>query len=524
MERELIIRSGSSGVEIALLEDRRLVELHKEDVESSYNVGDIYLGSVKKINPGLNAAFINVGHEKDAFLHYTDLGPNVKSLVKFSNIAIHGNQPYNKLDNFKFEPEIVKTGKINNAISRKHPLPVQILKEPISTKGPRLTSEITLAGRYLVLVPFNNTIGVSKKIASADERKRLFRLIESIKPQNFGVVIRTVAKDKGVAELHDDLQNLVNKFEEIWKKLRHAKPPKKILSEIDKTSGLLRDLMNESFSRVAVNDKYLAQEIKELIGKIAPAKAKIVQYHSTKTPIFDAYGVTKQIKSAFGKSVTMKTGAYLVIEHTEALHVIDVNSGYKINNHTDQETNALNVNLEAAQEIGRQLRLRDLGGIIIIDFIDMRNPANKKKLYQTIKAAMKNDRARHTILPLSKFGLMQITRQRVRPEIHITTTEECPTCDGTGKVGPTLFVVDEIEQQLDYLLQKQNYKHLKLNVHPFIEAYINRGFPSKRMSWFMKYNRWIRVRPSIELPITSYEFVNRNNEIISLEKEQTGQD
>lgn len=519
MERELIIRSGSTGVEIALLENKYLVELHKEDVESKFNVGDIYLGTVKKINPGLNAAFVDVGHTKDAFLHYTDLGPNIRSLVKFCNIATSGNQSYQKLDNFRFEPEIVKTGKINNAISRKYPLLVQILKEPISTKGPRLTSEITLAGRYLVLVPFNNTIGVSKKIPSADERKRLFRLIESIKPKNFGVVIRTVAKEKGVAELHDDLQNLVEKFEVIWNKLRNATAPKMILSEIDKTTGLLRDLMNESFSRVVVNDKFVAHDIKEFVGKIAPDKAKIVQHYHSKAPIFDAFGVTKQIKSAFGKSVTMASGAYLVIEHTEAMHVIDVNSGYKINNHTDQETNALNVNLESAVEIARQLRLRDIGGIIIIDFIDMRNPANKKKLYQTLKDAMKNDRARHTILPISKFGLIQITRQRVRPEISITTTEVCPSCNGTGKIGPSLLVVDEIEKQIDYLLQKHNYKHLKLDVHPFIEAYINRGIFSKRVGWFFKYKRWIQVRVSNELPITSYRFIDKNNELISLAKE-----
>ena len=521
LERELIIKCGSAGVEIALLEDKRLVELHKEDVENNFNVGDIYLGKVKKINPGMNAAFIDVGYKKDAFLHYTDLGPNIRSLVKYTNYALNGNTQYRHLENFKFEPEIVKTGKINNAISKKSPLLVQILKEPISTKGPRLTCEITLAGRYLVLAPFSNTIGVSKKISTLEERKRLFRLIESIRPKNFGVVIRTVAEGKGVAELHEDLQNLVKKWDEVSKKLVNATPPQIILSEINKTSSLLRDLLNESFSKVIVDDKAVAQEIKEFISRFAPGKTNIVSVHNNpKSPIFDAFGVTKQIKSAFGKNVTMDSGAYLIIEHTEALHVIDVNSGYKINNYTDQETNALNVNIESAEEIARQLRLRDLGGIITIDFIDMKNPANKKKVYQTMKNAMRNDRAKHTILPISKFGLMQITRQRVKPELNIVTSEVCPACLGTGNIEPSVLVIDEIERELENLVQKLHYKHLKLHVHPFIEAFLKKGFMSKQLMWFKKYNRWIKIYKNNDYQIVEYHFFDKNDEEIILEKRE----
>ena len=521
MERELIIKNGSAGVEIALLENKRLVELHKEDVENKFNVGDIYLGRVKRINPGMNAAFVEVGHKKDAFLHYTDLGPNIRSLIKFTNHAIHGNQQYRHLENFPFEPEIVKTGKINNAISKKSPLLVQILKEPISTKGPRLTCEITLAGRFLVLAPFLNTVGVSKKISTAEERKRLFRLIESIKPKNFGVVIRTVAEGKGVADLHEDLQNLIKKWEEIVKKLIKSEPPLKILSEIDKTSSLLRDLLNESFGKIVTDDKELAKELKEFIQRIAPNKTNIVQfYNNARLPIFDSYGVTKQIKSSFGKNVTMDSGAYIIIEHTEALHVIDVNSGYKINNYTDQETNALNVNIEAAEEIARQLRLRDLGGIITIDFIDMKNPANKKKLYMAMKNAMANDRAKHTILPISKFGLMQITRQRVKPELNIVTAEVCPACNGTGKIDSSLLILDEIERQLDYLIKKQHYTQLKLHVHPFIEAYLKKGFLSVQLQWFREYKKWIKIFKNSDYQMVEYHFFDKNDEEIILEKKE----
>lgn len=518
MERELIIKSGMPGAEIALLEDKNLVEFHREESENKFKVGDIYLGKIQKVNPGLNAAFIDVGHSKDAFLHYTDLGPSIRTLVKFANFAIQGNKEHRHLEKFRFEPEIVKTGKINNALSKKSPVLVQILKEPISTKGPRLTCEITLAGRYLVLAPFNDTIGISKRISSSEERKRLLRLIESIKPRNFGVVIRTVAEKRGVAELHDDLNSLLDKWNEIVLKLRHKKPPQKILSEVDKTSGLLRDILNESFSKVISDDKIMANDIKKLVAKIAPGKGSIAHFHQGRVPIFDAYGVTKQIKSLFGKSVTMKSGAYLVIEHTEALHVIDVNSGYKINNYADQETNALNVNLESAKEIARQVRLRDIGGIIIVDFIDMKNPANKKQVYALIKEAMKYDHARHTVLPISRFGLLQITRQRVRPEISIKTTEVCPSCNGTGNVGPTVLIIEEIERNIELLIDTLNIKKFKVIVHPFVEAYLKKGFISIQRKWYRKFAQRIRVEADGNYQMMEFRFFNREDEEISLEK------
>jgi ribonuclease G len=517
VDRELIIKSGSNGVEVALLEDKTLVEFHRESIDNEWKVGDIYLGSIKKVNPGLNAAFLNVGHAKDAFLHYTDLGPQIRTLTKFANLAINGNRQQLNLEKFKFEPEIVKTGKINNAISKKTPLLVQILKEPISTKGPRLTCEITLAGRYLVLTPFNDTIGVSKKIESSEERTRLNRLIESIKPKNFGVVIRTVAQNKGVAELHDDLTDLLDKWTLIVKRLSGKKPPVKLLSEIDKTSGLIRDLLNESFSRIVTNDKVLAADLKKVVANMFPGKEKIISTFQGKAPLFDHFGITRQIKSLFGKSVTMGSGAYLVIEHTEALHVIDVNSGYKVST-TDHETNVLNVNVESAKEIARQLRLRDIGGIIIVDFIDMKQPANKKTLFQVMKDAMKNDSARHTILPVSRFGLMQITRQRVRPEISIETTETCPSCNGSGIIGPSVLIIEEIQRTLGQLLEVQNFKSLKLVVHPFIEAYLKKDFYAFQRKWFKKHSKWIRIESNIDYQMVEFHFFDQDSEEISIEK------
>jgi ribonuclease G len=514
--KELIIHSTPNGVDIALLENKQLVELHQERNNNQFNVGDIYLGKVKKVMPGLNAAFVHVGHEKDAFLHYTDLSPDIRSLMKFTGQCIAGNLPPEQmLNNFQFQPEIVKTGNVKEVLKNNTPILVQILKEPISTKGPRLTCEISLAGRFLVLTPFNNTVGVSKKIDSAEERKRLKVLVESLKPKNFGVIVRTVAAGKGAGELHQDLLMLQEKWQTIMRNLKHAEPVTKVLSEVDKTQSILRDLLSPQFNRIVTDDPEIARDIEDYLKRVAPDKKDIVSRHTGKTPIFDHYGITKQIKASFGKTVTIPNGSYLILEKTEALHVIDVNSGHRSSMEGDQESNALKVNMEAAEEIGRQLRLRDLGGIIVIDFIDMRNPDNKRALYEKMKEVMSLDRATHTILPLSKFNIMQITRERVRPEINIATTESCPTCGGTGQINASLLLIDEMVGDLEHLLN--THSKLKLYCHPIIGAYLRKGFPSMRMRWFFKYKKWISIYPNEDFGITEYKFFDDNDEEIKID-------
>lgn len=516
MEKELIINSSPTDVEIALLEDGKLVELHHQKTNENFSVGDIFLGEVKKLMPGLNAAFVDIGHKKDAFLHYTDLGPKLPSLLKYTTGSINGSINTHRLDNFVFEPEIVKTGKIEKALDRKQPMLVQILKEPISTKGPRLSCELTIPGRYLVLTPFADVIAVSKKIGSAEERKRLHLLIESIRPKNFGVIVRTAAEGKKVADLHEEITYLFEKWEDIQQQLRNAKPPQKLLSELDKTTSILRDLLTDSFNRIIVNDKQMYNNIRTFIEGFAPEKVKIVQLYKTNKPIFDVHGVTKQIKASFGKTATMSSGAYIVIEHTEALHVVDVNSGHKMRDNTNGEA-VYRVNLEAAEEIARQLRLRDIGGIIIIDFIDMRNPEHKKEILSAMRNFMKKDRAQHTILALSKFGLMQITRQRVRPEVNITTAEVCAACNGTGTVNATILMEDEIERDLNYILQSQPKAKLSLVVHPFVRAYLTRGWwKSIQVKWWREHQRWIKIREDKDFSINAFKFFDENDDEIRL--------
>ena len=475
MSNELVISSTPKGDRIALLQDKRLLEYHLEESDSSFTVGDIYLGTVKKLVTGLNAAFVDIGYEKDAFLHYLDLGQHINTLNKFTKDVIAKRVTTGKLDTIKPEPEIDKLGKIDKILTKNQPILVQVVKEPISTKGPRLSCDISIAGRYLVLVPFSNSVNISKKITDKTERTRLLRLMASIKPQNFGVIVRTVAQGKSVEDLDRDLTNSIEKWEQGIKKLQDAKPRDRVIGEMNRASSILRDMLNESFDSITVDTKEAFDDVRDYIHTIAPEKEKIVKLYSGKSKVFEGLGLEKQIKSLFGRSVSLPYGGYLIIEHTEALHVIDVNSGNKSNSEEDQEATAVSVNREAAKEIARQLRLRDMGGIIVVDFIDMRKPDNKKLIFDIMREEMKGDRSKFTILPLTKFGLMQITRQRVRPEINIVTRETCPTCGGTGTIQASVLVTDVLENNLDYILTRQNERGIKILVHPFLYAYYTKG-------------------------------------------------
>jgi ribonuclease G len=515
LNKELIINAAPTAVEIALLEDKKLVEMHNENANSSFGVGDLYLGKVKKLIPGLNAAFIDVGFEKDAFLHYSDLSPYIRSILKFTKLSINDTSE-SEIDfgSFVVEPEIVKTGKIAEVLSGKPHILVQILKEPIAAKGPRLSCEISLPGRYVVITPFNDIIAVSRKIHSSEERKRLQKIIEAFKPKNFGVIVRTAAEGKHTTELHEDLLGLINTWKNIQHNLKGAVPPCRIMSEEGKTNSILRDLLTEDFNKIVVNDKNIYNDTKIYLQRIAPEKSDILSFHSNGSPIFDTYGITRQVKASFGKTVNLPSGAYLIIEHTEALHVIDVNSGYKsVSN--NQEQNALETNLEAAAEISRQLRLRDIGGIIVVDFIDMKLQENKKRLAEQMESCMRKDRAKHAVLAITKFGLMQITRQRMKPETNINTMEVCPSCDGTGKVSSTLVLEDEIEKNLSYLIM-QKHKGLTIETHPILHAYLTKGFRSIRLRWSLKFKQNIKLRPNSNYHLTEFHFFDRTNEEIKL--------
>ncbi len=511
--KELIINSDPGGVTIALLKDRSLAELHQEQLGNNFSVGDIYLGRIKKIMPGLNAAFVDVGYEKDAFLHYFDLGAQVNSVLKFTKDSKPNKIGSSLLEGFTLEKEIQKTGKITEVLTKNQLIPVQITKEPISTKGPRLSIDLSLAGRFVVLVPFIDTVSVSKKIKSNAERSRLKKLIDEIRPKNFGIIIRTVSEGRGKEELQKDVEELCEKWKAFSQKLPTTEPTKKILGEIDRTSSILRDILNADFQSIVLNDPDIFEEVKTYIHGISPEQEKIVKLYKGKDPLYEHYGIDKQIKALFGKTVTMMGGAYLVIEHTEALHVIDVNSGNRTNGEQNQEENALQVNMEAAKEIARQLRLRDMGGIIVVDFIDMHKPQNRKELFDHLRDEMADDRAKHTILPPSRFGLVQITRQRVRPEMSVTTVEKCPSCGGSGEVRPNVLIIDDIQDTLSYILKQPNTKHLHLKVNPFIGAYLRMGWFSPQIKWFFKFKKWIKIQDETSYHFLEFHFFSGEEEV-----------
>ncbi len=521
MQSELIVDVQSKEVSIALLEDSRLVSLQKEARNIAYAVGDIYLAKVKKLMPGLNAAFVNVGFEKDAFLHYLDLGSQFSSYSKFLTELLDKKQKQlPQISKMQLLPDIDKHGSISDVLTQGKELMVQIVKEPIASKGPRLTTEITLTGRYMVLIPFCDKVSISQKIKTSEEKVRLRQLIESIRPKNFGVIIRTSAEGKRVAELNHEMKTLVKYWEESTAKARTAQAPALIFQEESRIVSVLRDVFSPSFESVWVNDEETYRQIYQYVELIAPDRKDIVKLYKKDEPIFDHFNITKQIKSSFGKTVSFKSGAYIIIEHTEALHVIDVNSGNRSKAANDQESNALEVNMRAADEIARQLRLRDMGGIIVIDFIDMAKVEHRQKLYEHMREIMANDRARHNILPLSKFGLMQITRQRVRPALDVVTAETCPSCYGKGQVQPSLLFTDTLREKLEYLVNDLNQSGFTMYIHPFVDAYIKKGLVSTYRKWRMELGRKFKILPDQSLAYLQYKVLDKDRNEIDLKEEK----
>ena len=516
MGNELIISAAENGLRIAVLEDRKLVELHQEARGNQFSVGDVFLGITRRVNPGMNAVFVDIGHERDAFLQYLDLGPQIRTQQKFlkAQLGLKPDSAPIPLTEISPLPDIDKHGRMGDVIRTGQPILVQVMKEAISTKGPRLNSQLSLAGQYVILLPFGGEVSISRKIRSGDIRQRLKRLCETLRPAGMGIIVRTAAQEVELPQVQADIEHLLKRWDTLCKALPGARPPKKVLSEIDRASGLIRDMLSIGFDSILTDDPDVHADLENYLKSTQPEKVRTLQLKRARQSLFEQLGIERAIKGLFGKTVNLGGGAYLVIEHTEALHVFDVNSGSGNLQGANPEDNALRINLDAAAEIARQLRLRDMGGIVVIDFIDQRNPDNKRLVYERLKNEMARDRARHTILPMSKFGLIQLTRQRVRPEVNITTDEVCPSCNGTGKIQPAILLSDEVEKNIETLLVKANHRKLRIQLNPYLAAYFKVGFPSRRLRWFLRYRQWIRLTEDSSLPFTQVRYYDANDEEI----------
>ncbi len=508
MNRELIINVTPSEISIALCEDKVLVELNKEQSHSGFAVGDIYLGKVRKIMPGLNAAFVNIGHEKDAFIHFLDLGTQFESLCKVVSSYQPGKRGV-KVENIKLAAPIARSGKITSHLQVGQEITVQIAKEAISTKGPRLTADISLAGRNVVLVPFTSKIFLSQKIRGAEEKKRLRGIAAEVLPKNFGVIIRTAAISAKDEDIKEDIRSLLERWSKILRNRREQQAPSLLMSELSRATTIIRDTLNGTFSQIVTDDEAMYTNIRDYIKAIEPDKERIVKLYKGGVPIFDNFDIAKQIKSLFAKYVSLKRGAYLIVESTEAMHVVDVNSGNRTKAEVNQEETAMEVNLMAAAEVARQLRLRDLGGIIIIDFIDLHKATNRQKLFHEMSELMSTDKAKHTVLPLSKFGLMQITRQRVRPTPIADVSDVCPTCNGSGRVQPTMLLDKSIENQISFLVIDRKCRDITLRVSPFVAAFLNKGLISQRLKWSWRYKCRIDIISDQSVGMIDVEYLDK---------------
>lgn len=474
--REIFINSTMTETRVALLEDGELVELFVELPENERMVGDIYLGRVVNVVRGMRAAFVDIGHEQDAFLHFSDIG---------DTLAEYG--AYLDLDSAEIETQ----SQSRRPIPREgQEILVQIIKEPINKKGCRVTTEISLPGRFFVLVPYSDIIGVSKRISSYKEKRRLKNLARELRPKGFGIIIRTVAEGKDEKLLRNDLENLLKTWRQIEKKLRTTRPPSLVYKDLGMTSSVIRDLFTSDVSKVVVDSEKLYKQIVKYLKDVAPQLIERIELYKEEKPIFDYFGIEKEIEKSLARKVWTKSGGYIIFDHTEALVAIDVNSG-KYLGRGDHDTNSLKINLEAAREIARQLRLRDIGGIIVIDFIDMVDPQNRRILYEEFKKELKKDRAKSSISPISEFGLIEMTRERIRPSWVFAYSEPCPTCGGSGRVPSKSAILTQLERSIKRIKANMGERSLLVEAHPEVAHFLTSGLrsPIRRLMW--KY--WIKL-------------------------------
>ena len=523
MKNQIIIHSSGKQTRIALLENGELAQLFIESEENQRTVGDIYLARVHKVMGGIRAAFIDVGMQKDAFLHFSDAGDNLGSYIKMLNGEKSiTKQAQKELDNFDKLSNYDKQILAGKLLRPDQQVLVEIVKEPIGSKGPRVSTDITIAGRFLVLIPMGKFIAISKKISHHKERRRLKQVVGSMLPEGFGIIVRTVAQGQDNEILEEDMRTILKKWERILNKLEDAKPPALLYKDLDMTESLIRDLFAKQYDRVLIDDYQLYKSIKGYVSNVAPKMLPSVQLYKGKEHIFDHMNIAGDVNSIFSPRVRMQSGGYLIFEQTEAMYVVDVNSGpYAAKQ--KQEDNSLKTNLEAAREIAKQLRLRDIGGIIVVDFIDQRIDKNRKKIYDELKKEFKKDRAKTNVIGMSDFGLVQITRQRIRPSVVNSVSKVCPMCGGSGSVVTRDTIVTDIESWISTFRSTSDFRAVDLYINPYLKSFLERGFFNLRWRWMIKYRLKICLVADESVSLNEFKATLAGSDIDITEVVQQGE-
>lgn len=483
VNREMLINVSSSETRIAIVEDKALVEFYVERPENERMVGDIYKGKVENVVNAFQAAFVNIGKEQNGFLPFSDVGHHI---YQFTGIEEMPPARKSKKSKPRYKQQSTPRLKTGQTIL------VQVTKEPIGNKGARLTMDLSLPGRFLVLVPYDQSIGVSRKIDDQKERNRLRRLARSLQPDGFGLIIRTVALGKDLQTLQSDLENLLK----IWKRIEDKSKGEPEFGLLYKDSGMtsavIRDLFNPDVDRLIVDSRKLYGEIRKYLKEVSPSLIPRLKLYQEKMPIFDQHFIENQIEKSFSRKIWIKGGGYLVFDQTEAMMVVDVNSGRSIEQ-KDHELNAFRVNLEAAREVTRQFRLRDIGGIIVIDFIDMTLEKNRKKLVAELCKELKKDRAAFDIQPMNGFGLVSLTRERLGPSLLFRSSEPCPRCNGLGRVPSKSSIITQLERSIQQYKMKTGERRLILAVHPDMLQFLKAGITNRLRRLMFKFFVYIKL-------------------------------
>jgi|TARA_B110000196_G_scaffold306001_1_gene304166 ribonuclease G len=504
MKKEIYISESMGESRIAIIEDSTLVEVYVEKQDKARMVGNIYKGQVENVLPGMQAAFVDIGYDINAFLPFSEI-ENPAYLADIDE----SDQKASRGKNGQHRNRKKYQDNINVDLKSGQDIYVQVIKEAFAGKGPRVTTEIALPGRLLVLVPNAKYIGISKKIWDKYERRRLKKIVSSLKDKEMGVIVRTVAEGKSEESLKNDFSMLLDNWEKLESKSKRSKGTTLIYEDLETASSVIRDLFTPDISKILIDSKKMYRKLQSYVEEVSPNMANRLEHYKEKQPLFESMGFESELDKLLRPKVWMKSGAYLIIEKTEAMVVVDVNSGRFVGKKNHEE-NSLKINIETCREVARQLRLRDLSGLVVIDFIDMKEESNRRKVYYELRKELKKDRAKVAVSPISEFGLLEMTRQRIRLSLLDSMSEECPTCHGAGRIMSKETLITRIDHWLRRYKTKHRSLKLKLELHPEIAGFMKDNKKALRGLMWQNFT-YISIDANPEIARDEFRFLNTKN-------------